>query len=144
MSIQGWWRHMYVYDQDGLTQLLAKKDWLMQWTRRSLTRVPSKEGGPRLTKFESPRWRPNNNSSSGLTLSPGAFYLWLNAKAFRQSTYGRNDNFVDLSMALVAWINYFGVNRNCQNKWTPKIFLGVGLWIMYCVWAREVCVQGSP
>ena len=67
---------------------------------------PSQEDGPKLIRFESPRWRPKNNSSSSPPRNPGAAHTKNDAQIaygvrFGRSLYGWKYNFKELPMALV-------------------------------------------
>ena len=78
---------------------------------------PSRVEGPKLIRFESPRWRPKNNSSSSPPQSPQAARTKNDAQVahgvyFRRSLYRWKDNFKELPMALVSGPNSLGVNKN--------------------------------
>ena len=78
---------------------------------------PSREDGPKLIWFESPRWMPKNYSSSSPPRSPGAARTKNDAHVaygvrFGCYLYGWKDNFKELPMALVSDPNSLGVNRN--------------------------------
>ena len=78
---------------------------------------PSREEGPKLIRFESPRWRPKNNSSSSPPRSPQVARTKNDAQVahgvhFDRSLFGWKDNFKELPMELVSGPNSLGVNGN--------------------------------
>ena len=82
---------------------------------------PSRVEGPNLIRFESPRWRPKNNSSSSPPRSSGAIRTKNDAQVaygvrFERSLYGWKDNFKELPMAPVSGPNSFGVDGNRRNN----------------------------
>ena len=100
-----------------------------EWHRdpRDQHRYPNRDGGPKLIRFELPRWRPKSSSSS--SPSPSAVHTKINAQVayvvhFGHSLYGWKDNFKELPMAPVSGQNSFEVNGNCQNKRTSRICHG--------------------
>ena len=119
---------------------------------------PNRDGGPKLIRFESPRWRPKSSLSS--SRSPGAAHTKNDAQAaygvhFGRSLHGWKDNFKKLPMALVSDPNSFGVDRNRRNKRTSRICHGVatpsfGLLARVSCWgsimdvARGLCTPQPP
>ena len=78
---------------------------------------PTRVEGPKLIRFEYPRWRPKNNSSSSPPRSPGVARTKNDAQVahgvrFRRSLFGWKDNFKELPMELVSGPNSLGVNGN--------------------------------
>jgi len=64
---------------------------------------PSREEGPKLIRFEFPRWRTKNKSSSSPPRSPGAARTKNDAQVtyrvrFERSLYGWKDNLKELPM----------------------------------------------
>ena len=89
----------------------------------------SREEGPKLIRFESPRWRPKNNSSSSPPWNPGAAHTKNDAQIaygvrFGRSLYGWKYNFKKLPMELVSGPNSLGVNGNPQNNMSSRICQG--------------------
>ena len=87
----------------------------------------NRDGGPKLIRFESPRWRPKSSSSS--SWSPRAASTKINVQVaygvhFGRSLYGWKDNIKELPMAPVSGRNSFGVEANCQNYRTSRIYHG--------------------
>ena len=102
---------------------------LGEWHRdpRDQHRFPNRDGGPKIIRFESPRWRPKSSSSS--SRSPGAAHTKNDAQAaygvhFGRSIYGCKDNFKELPMTLVSGPNSFRVDENHRNKRTFRICHG--------------------
>ena len=98
---------------------------------------PSREDGPKLIRFESPRWRPKNNSSSSSPRSPGAAHTKNDAQVaygvcFGRSLYGWKDNFKELTMALVSGPNSLGINGNHRNNVTSRICQGLRHRLLGC------------
>ena len=90
---------------------------------------PSREEGSKLIRFESPKWRPKNNSSSSPPRSSGAIRTKNDAQVaygvrFERSLYGWKDNFKELPMTPVSCPNSFGVDGNRRNKRTSRICHG--------------------
>ena len=90
---------------------------------------PRQEDGPKLIRFESPRWTPKNNSSSSPPRSPGAAHTKNDAQVaygvrFGRSLYGWKHNFKELTMAPVSGPNSLGVNGNHRNNVTSRICQG--------------------
>ena len=90
---------------------------------------PSREDGPKLIRFESPRWRPKNNSSSSPPRNLGAAHTKNDAQIayrvrFGRSLYGWKYNFKEPPMALASDPNSLGVNGNHQNNVTSRIYQG--------------------
>ena len=87
----------------------------------------NRDGGPKLIRFESPRWRPKSSLSS--SRSPRATRTKINAQVayrvcFGCSLYGWKDNFKEVPMAPVSGPNSFGVDGNFRNNRTSRICHG--------------------
>ena len=115
-------------DEDMTSMHMAKHG---EWSddEGDLQGFPTQLEGPKLIRFESPRWRPKNNSSSSPPQSPQAARTKNNAQVahgvyFRRSLYRWKDNFKELPMALVSGPNSLGVNRNSRNNVTSRICQG--------------------
>ena len=100
-----------------------------EWHRdqRDQHGYPNRDGGQKLIRFESPRWRPKSSSSS--SRSPRAVCTKVNAQVvygarFGRSLYGWKDNFKKLPMEAVSGQNSLGVNGNHQNNITSRICQG--------------------
>ena len=79
---------------------------------------PRREGGPKLVRFESPRWRPKSSSSP--PRCPGSACMKSDAQATYgvccgHSLYGCKHNFKEPPMASVWGRNLLGVDGNPQN-----------------------------
>jgi len=88
---------------------------------------PRWEGGPKLIRLESPRWRSNSSSSPPRCL--GSACTKNDAQAvygvrFGRSLYGWKDNLKELPIAPVSGPNSLVVNGNRQNKRMSKIWDG--------------------
>ena len=90
---------------------------LGEWHRDSRDQhgFPNRDGGLKLIRFESPRWRPKSSSSS--SRSAGAARTKNDAQAaygahFGRSLYGWKENFKELPMEPVSGPNSFGVDGN--------------------------------
>jgi len=104
---------------------------IKEWHRdpRDQHGYPNRDGGQKLIRFESPRWRPKSSSSS--SRSPRAVCTKVNSQVvygarFGRSLYGWKDNFKKLPMAPVSGPNSFGVDRNHRNNRTSRIYHGAG------------------
>ena len=116
------WRRGWLFFQEGeddedITSMQMAKHGEWHEDEGDLQGFPSPEEGPKFIRFESPRWRPKNYSSSSPPRSTGAARTKKDAQAsygvrFRCSLYGWKDNFKELPMALVSDPNSLGVNRN--------------------------------
>ena len=103
-------------DEDMTNMHMAKHD---EWCEDEGDQqdFPSREDGPKLIRFESPRWRPKNNSSSSPPRSPGAAHTKNDAQVaygvrFGRSLYGWKHNSKELTMAPVSGPNSLGVKGN--------------------------------
>ena len=88
---------------------------------------PKREGGPKLIRFESPRWRPKSSSSP--SRPTGLVCLKLvtqNASGLRflRSTYGWKANLIRKATQVVSRQNLFRINRNRRNKSVSRIYHG--------------------
>ena len=102
---------------------------LGEWHRdqRDQYGFSNRDGGPKLIRFESPRWRPKSCSSP--SRSSVAARTKNDAQAAYRVQFGRclyawKDNFVELAMELVSGPNSIRVDRNRQNMWTSRICQG--------------------
>ena len=88
---------------------------------------PKREGGPKLIRFESPRWRPKSSSSP--SRPPGPVCLKLvtqdaSGLRFSRSTYGWKAYLIKKPIQVVSHQKLFGINRNPQNKSASRICQG--------------------
>ena len=88
---------------------------------------PKHEGGSKLIRFESPRWRPKSSSSP--SRPPGSVYLKLvtqdaSGLCFRRSTYGWKANLIRKPIQVVSRQKTFGINENRRNKSASRICHG--------------------
>ena len=88
---------------------------------------PNQEGGPKLIRFESPRWRPKSSSSP--SRGPGPVYhktdhTGASRLCFRRSTYGWKDNLIRKPIQVVSHQKTFGINGNHRNKSVSRIYQG--------------------
>ena len=103
-------------DEDMTSMHMTKHD---KWCEDEgdLQGFPTRVEGPKLIRFEYPRWRPKNNSSSSPPRSPGAARTKNNSQVaygvrFGCYLYGWKDNFKELPMEPVSGPNSLGINRN--------------------------------
>ena len=113
-------------DDEDMTSMYTAKYGEWHEDEGDLQGFPSRVEGPKLIRFESPRWRPKNNSSSSPPRSPRAARTKNDAQVahgvyFGRSLYRWKDNFKELPMAFVSGPNSLGVNRNSQNNMTSRI-----------------------
>jgi hypothetical protein len=88
---------------------------------------PNREGGPKLIRFESSRWR--SKSSSSLSRAPGVVCSKMDAQAtyglrFRRSTYGWKAYLIRKPTQVVPRQKLFGINVNRRNKSASRIYQG--------------------
>ena len=88
---------------------------------------PNREGGPKLIRFESPRWRPKSSSSPAW--ASGLVCLKLitqdaSGLRFRRSIYGWKANLIRKPIQVVSRQNFFRINGNRQNKSASRICQG--------------------
>ena len=88
---------------------------------------PNQEGGPKLIRFESPRWRPKSSSSPSRPPEPVCIKLVSQDTSglhFRRSTYGWKANLIRKPIQVVSHQKAFILNRNCRNKLASRIYQG--------------------
>jgi hypothetical protein len=88
---------------------------------------PNREGGPKLIRFESPRWRPKSSSSP--PRNPGLVCLELVTQdtfglCFRWSIYGWKAYLIRKPIQVVPRQKLFGINGNRRNKSLSRIYQG--------------------
>jgi hypothetical protein len=88
---------------------------------------PNREGGPKLIRFESPRWRPKSSSSPSQAL--GAVCSKMDAQAayglhFQRCTYGWKAYLIRKPTQVVPHQKLFGINRNHRNKSASRMCQG--------------------
>ena len=104
---------------------------LGEWHRdqRDQYGFPNRDGGPKLIRFESPRWRPKSSSSPPRCPGPACTKNDAQAAYGVHSgyyLYGWKDNFKDPKMVPVSSPNLLGVDENLRNNGTFRIYHGVG------------------
>ena len=88
---------------------------------------PNREGGPKLIRFESPRWRPKSSSSPARALGPVCLKLVIQDASglrFRRSIYGWKANLIRKLIQVVSCQNTYGINGNHRNKSASRICQG--------------------
>ena len=88
---------------------------------------PKHEGGPKLIRLESPRWRHKSSSSPSRPLGPVCLKLVTQDASglhFQQSTYGWKANFIRKPIQVVSCQKPFRINGNRQNKSGSRICQG--------------------
>jgi hypothetical protein len=88
---------------------------------------PNREGGPKLIRFESPKWRPKSSSSPSRAL--GVVCSKTDAQAtyklrFWWYTYGWKAYLIRKPTQVASHQNLFGINGNRQNKSVSRICQG--------------------
>jgi hypothetical protein len=83
---------------------------------------PNREGGPKLIRFESPRWRPKSSSSP--SRAPGAVCSKTDAQDTYELRFGWKAYLIRKPTQVVPHQNLFGINRNHQNKSVSRIYQG--------------------
>ena len=100
---RGWLFFQEGEDDEDITSMQMAKHGEWHEDERDLQGFPSRVEDPKLIRFESPRWRPKNISSSSPPRSPGAAHTINDAQVaygvrFGRSLYGWKDNFKELPM----------------------------------------------
>jgi hypothetical protein len=88
---------------------------------------PNREGGPKLIRFESPRWRPKSSLSPPRNSGPVCIELVTQdayGLCFRWSIYGWKAYLIRKLTRVVLRQNMFRINRNRQNKSLSRICQG--------------------
>ena len=88
---------------------------------------PNREGGPKLIRFESPRWSPKSSSSPSRVPGPVCHktsHTGASELRFLRSTYGWKANLIRKLMQVVSCQKPFGINGNRRNKSASRICQG--------------------
>ena len=88
---------------------------------------PNREGGSKLIRFESPRWRPKSSSSPSRGPGPVCHktdHTGASRLHFRRSTYGWKANLIRKPIQVVSHQNMFRINGNRRNKSASRIYQG--------------------
>jgi hypothetical protein len=88
---------------------------------------PNREGGPKLIRFESPRWRPKSSLSPPRNSGPVCLELVTQdayGLCFRWSIYRWKAYLIRKPTQVVLQQNMFGINGNHQNKSPSRICQG--------------------
>ena len=88
---------------------------------------PKQEGGLKLIRFESPRWRPKSSSSPSRVPAPVCLKLVTQDAfrlRFRRSTYGWKVNLIRKPIQVVTRQKLFRINGNHDHKSASRIYQG--------------------
>ena len=88
---------------------------------------PKREGGPKLIRFESPRWRPKSSSSPSRPLGPVCLKLVTQDASglrLRRYTYGWKANLIRKPTQVVSHQKPFRINGNRRNNSASRIYQG--------------------